>query len=277
MDSTERVLVRSREGDREAEREDVLAVEEPLEIRTRGDGGGSGVSFVTTMRTPGRDEDLAAGLLFSEGVLESAADLLGLGRLEDPRLDPELRKNTLVATLSPDAALRAEKLRRTTVMGSACGVCGRTSIESVISTGQPQLLAKLTVTAHTLRALPERLSTRQSIFASTGGLHAAALFDREGRLLEIAEDVGRHNATDKLVGTFLRRGALPLSDKVILVSGRAGFEIVQKTFLAGVPILAAVSAPTSLAVSLADTAGVTLVGFLRGERFNVYAHPERVV
>jgi FdhD protein len=276
MDSTEHVLVRSREGDRETEREDFVAVEEPLEIRVRTVAGPAPISFVTTMRTPGRDEDLAAGLLHAEGVVEAPQDLVGLARPEDPRLASELRGNVLVATLTSVAFARAEKLRRTTVMGSACGVCGRTAIETVIPSGKPPLQSPLRVSADTLRALPDRLSARQSIFASTGGLHAAALFDRTGNLHELAEDVGRHNATDKLVGACLRRGELPLSERMILVSGRAGFEIVQKAYLAGVPILAAVSAPSSLAVSLAEAAGVTLVGFLRGERFNVYAHPERI-
>jgi FdhD protein len=276
MDPTERVRVRSREGQTETLRQDLLAVEEPLEIRVRAAAGPAPISFVTTMRTPGRDEDLAAGLLYAEGVLETPEDLAGLARPEDPRLAAELRGNVLVATLTPGAFARAEKLRRTTVMGSACGVCGRTSIESVIPTGKPPLHSSLRVSADTLRALPGRLSARQSIFASTGGLHAAALFDGTGQLLDLAEDVGRHNATDKLIGACLRRGELPLSERVILVSGRAGFEIVQKAYLAGVPILAAVSAPSSLAVSLAEAAAVTLVGFLRGERFNVYAHAERI-
>jgi FdhD protein len=234
------------------------------------------VAFVTTMRTPGRDEDLAAGLLFAEGILESASDLLGLAPPDDPRIDPELRANVLVATLSASAFARAENLRRGTVMGSACGVCGRTSIENVIPSDQPPLTARLRVPAEVLRSLPDRLAGRQSIFAATGGLHAAGLFDAAGQLGDLAEDIGRHNATDKLVGGALRKGRLPLAESLLLVSGRAGFEIVQKAYGAGIPIVAAVSAPSSLAVALAEAAGVTLVGFLRGERFNVYAHAERI-
>jgi FdhD protein len=275
MDPVERVRVRRREGQSETEREDFLAVEEPLEIRIRTEAGPA-EPFVTTMRTPGRDEDLAAGLLFAEGVLEDRRGLLGVEPLDDPRVDAELRANVVVAALSPAAFARAGKLRRKTVMGSACGVCGRTSIDNVIPTETPPLASRLRMTAETLRALPDRLAARQSVFASTGGLHAAGLFDAGGRLDDLAEDIGRHNATDKLVGAALRSGRLPLSDAVLLVSGRAGFEIVQKAYAAGIPIVAAVSAPSSLAVALAEAAGMTLVGFLRGERFNLYAGPERI-
>ena len=277
MDSTERVRVRAREEDNEVERDDVLAVEEPLEIRIRAEEGGPVSSFVTTMRTPGNDEELAAGLLFAEGVLEGRSDLLGLERPADPRIDPELKANVLVATLGSEAFARAGKLQRGTVMGSACGVCGKTSIENVIPTDRPPLSCPLRVMAEVLYSLPGRLRERQSIFARTGGLHAAGLFSADGTLKEIREDIGRHNATDKVVGTFLQREELPLSEGILMVSGRTGFEIVQKAFAAGIPVVASVSAPSSLAVALAETAGVTLVGFLRDRRFNVYANPRRVV
>jgi FdhD protein len=276
MDPTERVRVRSQDGDTQVDREDFLAVEEPLEIRVRPAGPGPAVSFVTTMRTPGRDEDLVAGLLFSEGVLESRDDLVRLDRPDEPRMEAQVRGNVLLASLAAPALARAEKLRRGTVMGSACGVCGRTSIESVIPSGRPPLHSNLRIAASSLRGLPEKLAARQSVFAATGGLHAAALFDAQGRLRDLAEDIGRHNATDKLTGSYFLRGELPLSDGLLLVSGRAGFEIVQKAFGAGIPILAAVSAPSSLAVALAESAGLTLIGFLRGARFNVYTHPQRI-
>lgn len=276
MEPIDRVRVRAREGDAEVEREDVLAVEEPLEIRIRPADGGPVSSFVTTMRTPGNDEELAAGLLFAEGVLESREDLVGLERPTDPRIDSELKANVVIAALSSEAFARAGKLQRGTVMGSACGVCGKTSIENVIPSDRPPLSSPLRVTPETLYRLPERLRERQSIFARTGGLHAAGLFSPGGALEEIREDIGRHNATDKLVGTFLHRGELPLSSGILMVSGRTGFEIVQKAFAAGIPVVASVSAPSSLAVALAETGGVTLVGFLRGRRFNVYANPERV-
>ncbi len=276
MDPTDHVRVRAREGDTEVERADTLAVEEPLEIRIRPSGSRKATSFVITMRTPGHDEEHAAGLLFAEGVLRSRSDLAGLDRPTDARIDPELRANVLIATLAPEAYRRAAKLERGTVMGSACGVCGKTSIENVIPADRPPLVSNSCVSPEFLYSLPGKLRERQSIFSQTGGLHAAALFGADGGIRELREDIGRHNAVDKLVGAFLLRGQLPLSDSVLMVSGRAGFEIVQKAFAAGVPILAAVSAPSSLAVELADTAGLTLIGFLRGQRFNVYAHPQRV-
>ena len=275
MEPVDRVRVRSREGETEIEREDLLAVEEPLEIRVRQDEGPVS-SFVTTMRTPGNDEELAAGLLFAEGVLESRADLLTLDRPSDRRIDPELAANVLIAGLSPEAFGRAGKLQRASVMGSACGVCGKTSIENVIPADRPPLSGPLPVTPELLYGLPERLRQRQSIFARTGGLHAAGLFSRGGELLEIREDIGRHNATDKVVGAFLLRDLLPLADRILVVSGRAGFEIVQKAFAAGIAMVASVSAPSSLAASLAEAAGITLVGFLRNRRFNVYANPWRI-
>jgi len=276
VEPIERVRVRAREEGTEIEREDVLAVEEPLEIRIRPADGGPASSFVTTMRTPGNDEELAAGLLFAEGVLESRKELIGLERPADPRIDSELKANVLIAALGSGAFARAAKLQRGTVMGSACGVCGKTSIENVIPSDRPPLSSPFRVTPETLYGLPERLRERQSLFARTGGLHAAGLFSSEGVLEEIREDIGRHNATDKVIGTFLLRGELPLSDRILLVSGRAGFEIVQKAFAAGIPIVASVSAPSSLAVALAETGGVTLVGFLRERRFNVYANAHRV-
>ena len=276
MEPIDRIRVRAREGDSETDREDFLAVEEPLEIRIRQAEDGPTSSFVTTMRTPGNDEELAAGLLFAEGVLESRADLVDLARPTDPRIDPELKANVLIATLVREAHARTAKLRRGTVMGSACGVCGKTSIENVIPADRPPLQSDFWISPQGLYELPARLRDRQSIFAQTGGLHAAALFGQDGQVREIREDIGRHNATDKLVGDSFLRSALPLSSSVLMVSGRAGFEIVQKAYAAGIPIVASISAPSSLAVELAQTAGMTLVGFLREQRFNIYSNPRRV-
>ena len=277
VEPIERTRVVARDGERQVEREDALAVEEPLEIRIRPADSGGARSFVTTMRTPGNDEELVAGLLFAEGVLRSREDLLGLERPVDPRIDPELRANVMIATLASDAQARGEKLERGTVMGSACGVCGKTSIENVIPSDAPPLVSNLRIRPDLLFALPGRLREGQSVFSTTGGLHAAGLFDAGGRLQALREDIGRHNATDKLVGFFLLRDELPLADSVLMVSGRAGFEIVQKAYAAGIPIVASVSAPSSLAVELADAAGLTLVGFLRERRYNVYAHPARIL
>ena len=276
MDPVDRVRIRTCEDHSESDREDTLAVEEPLEIRIR-TADGAPASFVTTMRTPGEDEELAAGLLFAEGVVERRDELLALERPTDPRIDPEIRANVLVAMLTREAAARAGSLRRATVMGSACGVCGKTSIENVLPSDRPPLSSALRVSSEVLYGLPERLRQRQSIFARTGGLHAAAQFTAQGDLTDLKEDIGRHNATDKVVGTSLLRGELPLSDRVLMVSGRAGFEIVQKAYAAGIPIVASVSAPSSLAVELAQAAGLTLVGFLRERRFNIYAGGERVL
>lgn len=277
MEPIEKVRVVAREGERQIERDDALAVEEPLEIRIRSTGLTGARSFVTTMRTPGHDEELVAGLLFAEGVLTSRGDLLRLERPVDPRIDRELRANVMIATLGPDAHARGEKLERGTVMGSACGVCGKTSIENVIPSDAPPLVSNLRIRPELLFALPGRLREGQSVFSTTGGLHAAGLFDTDGCLRALREDIGRHNATDKLVGRFFLRDELPLADLVLVVSGRAGFEIVQKAYSAGIPIVASVSAPSSLAVELAEAAGLTLVGFLRERRYNVYANPARIL
>jgi FdhD protein len=268
----ERVRVFGDEGD--SEREDSLAVEEPLRIAVRSAAEAVPVPFATTMRTPGEDSDLAAGLLFTEGALEAPGDLVSLAAGE--ARDAEKRENTLVATLGSAAFARARSLRRETVIGSACGICGSDSIEEAIARAPRGVRDDFRVAREILFAMPERLRARQSIFAATGGLHGAALFDAEGAILEVREDIGRHNATDKVIGAAFRRDGLPLSSAALLVSGRAGFEIVQKANAAGISFVASVSAPSSLAVAFADAAGMTLVGFLRDRRFNVYAHPSRI-
>jgi len=276
VDSIESVRVRAREGDSEVDRTDDLAVEEPLEIRIAGPGEDPAARFVTTMRTPGSDEELAAGLLLAEGVLAERSDLVAIGRPEDPRMAEELKANSVIVRVSEQARVRAARLARGTVMGSACGVCGKTSIENVIPVEAAPLASRLRVTPDFLYALPVRLRERQSIFSRTGGLHAAALFRPDGELATLREDIGRHNATDKVVGHCFLGGRVPVGDGALMVSGRAGFEIVQKAYNAGIPIVAAVSAPSSLAVDLADATGITLIGFLRDRRFNVYTHSQRV-
>lgn len=281
-DASVSVHVVRRDGGSTRRERDSLVAEEPLEIRLR-EGSDAATRFVVTMRTPGDDDDLAVGLLYGEGVIGGIGDVLAVGPPEEPGLAPEILRNVRVVTLAPGGARGVP--RRATVMGSACGVCGRTSVSDVIALAEAararaaraareEGAADVTVSAALLTRLPDALRERQSVFASTGGLHAAGFFETDGTLAVAREDVGRHNATDKAVGALLRarRPAPP----ILLVSGRLGFEIAQKAALAGARIVAAVSAPTSLAVDLAEEAGITLVGFLRGGRFNVYAHPERI-
>ncbi len=277
-DASVSVHVVRRDGDSERREKDALVAEEPLEIRVR-EGTGPATRFVVTMRTPGDDDDLAVGLLHGEGVISGMDDVLGVGAPEEPGLAPELERNVRLVTLAPREGRPAP--RRATVMGSACGVCGRTSVDDVLALagaarrrGTEAGEADLVVTAALLARLPDELRRSQSVFAATGGLHAAGFFESDGTLAVAREDVGRHNATDKAIGALLR--ARRKTPPILVVSGRLGFEIAQKAALAGARLVAAVSAPTSLAVDLAEETGLTVVGFLRGARFNVYAHPERV-
>jgi len=238
----------------ESER-DLLAVEEPLEIRI------GGVPVSVTMRTPGHDEELALGFCLSEGL-----------RPERARLPDDLAANT-VEVDAP--GFDAERLRRSFYTSSSCGVCGKGALEAV-AVDAPPVESRLTVTLATASSLPDRLREGQSAFEATGGLHAAGLFSPSGELLCLREDVGRHNALDKVIGSQLLAGELPLHDRIVLVSGRVSFELVQKAAVAGVPILCAISAPSDLAIEAAERLGVTVVGFVRGDGCNVYSHPERV-
>lgn len=264
-------------GGATSERADLLAGEEPLGIRI----GGQAVTL--TMRTPGDDIDLAAGFLVSEGLIDTAADIAsiricdGVACGHQHAEDDDDIGNIADVTLRPGLQVRPE-LRRNFLTTSACGVCGKTSIDELRVTGKFDLFAdRVMVTPAVLAGLPDALRDAQRVFDRTGGLHAAGLFSATGELLAIREDVGRHNAVDKVVGWALRSGRLPLSGCILLVSGRASFELVQKAVLAGVPVLAAVSAPSSLAAELAAAAGLTLVGFLRGSSMNVYANGDRIL
>lgn len=252
---------------------DTLAVEEPLEIRVFGE------PLAVTMRTPGHDVELAAGFLVSEGVIASGADFRTAIHCGGPGTDgAENTYNVLDVTLAPGVRPPDPDLARSFYTTSSCGVCGKASIDAVETVSRHDVTIDETpVDAELLTTLPDRLRERQDAFEKTGGLHAAALFDAvTGELLVVREDVGRHNAVDKVVGWAVLADRLPLRGVVLQVSGRASFELVQKAAMAGIPILAAVSAPSSLAVDLADRSGVTLVGFLRGRSMNVYAHSERV-
>lgn len=247
-----------------------MAVEEPMEVRV------NGASFAVIMRTPGADRDLAAGFLLAEDVIRSADEIGTIAYCDDTT--DEGRDNTINVTVTGQAVDRLSVRlgeRRQVMMTASCGLCGRLTIES-LQARVTSVRGDWTVSRETIAALPDRLRASQAVFKSTGGLHAAGLFDRSGRLQLSAEDVGRHNAVDKIAGRTLLEGRHPLDTSILLVSGRTSFELVQKALLAGVPVIAAVSAPSSLAIDLAVQSGITLCGFVRGPRFNIYSHPHRI-
>lgn len=264
---------------------DMLAVEEPLEIRlvTSTEEDDTTASHPErsrrmteravsiTMRTPGADEELSAGFLFTEGILQNSEDIAGISCGQDPS------GNVVRIELVPGVSPSLKSLDRNFYTTSSCGVCGKASVDAVkiaskyTSKGNP-----LTVTGSLLNSLQEKLRASQKVFEATGGLHASALFDREGKLQLVREDVGRHNALDKLIGASFMQKKMPLKDSILLLSGRISFELVQKASMAGIPIVAAIGAPSSLAVSVAEECGMTLVGFLRENRFTVYCGKERI-
>jgi FdhD protein len=248
---------------------DDLAGEEPLEIRI------AEAAVTITMRTPGDDFELAAGFLYGEGLVDGRNRIarISYGR----GTDGQRTGNIVEVRLRGEAAVDVSALQRHFVAASSCGICGRSSIEAIRSRATPPLNPRFRVDPVLLTRLPPMLQSAQRVFGRTGGLHAAGLFDAGGALTIVREDIGRHNAVDKVIGEALLHGELPLSERILLVSGRGGFEIVQKALAAGVPILASVSAPSSLAVQLAREGGLTLIGFLRESRFVVYSHPGRVV
>jgi FdhD protein len=249
---------------------DQLAVEEPLEIRVNGS------AYQVTMRTPGDDIDLVHGLLLSESVIAHRTDVATVRYCAGSGQDGINSYNVLDVRLASHLLPPLSELQRNVVTSSACGICGATSIDQVVRESRFELAADLVVPPELVLSAPDLLRTRQRAFAKTGGLHAAGLLTSHGAMVCVREDVGRHNAVDKVIGWAIREDRLPLSRVILVVSGRASFELTQKAVLAGIPMLAAVSAPSSLAVELADTAGLTLVGFVRDETMNVYTHPERV-
>jgi FdhD protein len=250
---------------RRAEVDDQVAVEAPLELRV------DGKALTVIMRTPGEDEELARGFLFSEGVIDQLSDLTAIRRPE--RLTGDEVGNVLDLSLRPGTG--APRLERVFYASSSCGVCGKSSISS-LAVRAPAVASALTLPLALALSLPDRLRAAQPRFDATGGLHGSALFTREGQLLAAREDVGRHNALDKLIGWALAGERLPLFDAVLAVSGRVGYEIAQKAIAGGVPVIVAVGAPTSLAIELAEQFGVTLCGFVRPGSLNVYSHPERI-
>jgi FdhD protein len=266
--STTRAQVVTVEGERRSRRSDRLATEEPMEIRIE-EPGAEQRSVAVTMRTPGHDFELAVGFLLTEGLIAGRDDVSGVRYCAVPREEQHYN----VVSVSVARALEFEQ--RSFYATSSCGVCGKASLDAIdvqcAPIGDGPVIAPAVVTS-----LPNALREAQAVFDRTGGLHAAGLFGAEGALIMSREDVGRHNAVDKLVGAQLLEGRLPLSDSILMVSGRTSFEIIQKAATAGIPIVCAVSAPSSLAVDAARRFGLTLVGFLRGERFNIYTRAERI-
>jgi len=256
--------------DSHLDKEDRVAVEAPLEYMLHHPALGlEPVSFGTTMRTPGDDENLAVGLLYGEGIVNQASDI-------DAVESSTRRPNVVNVRLRPDVHMEIQTATRRFSAGSSCGVCGTTGLDAAIARAAATRIAPTrAVDLALLFSLPERMRSAQSKFGDTGGIHAAALFDFSGSLMTVAEDVGRHNAFDKLVGELLMAGRLPLNEHIILLSGRASFELTQKALRTGVGILAAIGAPSSLAVNLAVASGLTLVGFLREKHCNVYSSPQR--
>jgi FdhD protein len=257
-----------------SERADALATEEPLEIRVV--VAGQSKTVAVTMRTPGADFELAAGFLYGEGVISRRQQVARISYCQDRDLPPEQLYNIVIVELDPTSNPDLRPLDRHFYTSSACGVCGKANLEAIALRGTKPIVGGPSVPAEVISNLPGRLRDGQKIFSSTGGLHAAGLFDVAGELVTEREDVGRHNALDKLVGWALLDGRLPLSDHIVMVSGRSSFELAQKSVAAGVPILCSVSAPSSLAVDVANEFGMTLCGFVRGSRFNVYAGAERI-
>jgi len=247
---------------------DRVTVEEPLEIRV------GGQTLAVTMRTPGHDFELAAGFLVAEGVVSRAEEILRIEHCREVR-SPEEEGNVVIVRTSAPAAGALDRARRLTLTTSSCGLCGKGSIEAVRGSF-PRIPDGVALDPAVLAALPDRLRREQAAFRETGGLHAAGIFSLTGEPKVVREDVGRHNAVDKAIGALFLSGEVPLRESVLLVSGRASFEIVQKALAAGIPIVAAVSAPSSLAVDLARDSGMTLVGFLRGLQFNVYSGADRL-
>jgi len=248
--------------------DDVLAVEEPLEIRVKGQ------SVAVTMRTPGHDEELATGFLVTEGIVTRPAQIAQIEYCQQG--EAARLQNILNVFLTPDTPFDTARLQRNFYASSSCGICGKASIESIHG-HFPPVTSSVQITREIVYSLPDKLRAAQNVFEQTGSLHAAGLFSRAGDLLVLREDVGRHNAVDKVIGYAARSNLLPLDEHILFVSGRTSFEIIQKALSAGIAVIAAVSGPSSLAVALAQESGQTLIGFLRGQTFNIYSGEERIV
>jgi FdhD protein len=260
------------------DRDDHLAVEEPLEIRVVFGSAESrtALSLSVTMRTPGHDFDLTAGFLFTEGILSSPEEIVSL-EFCGPKASGRPNSNIVRAELVPSVDLDVKRLQRNFFTTSSCGICGKASLDALQVQGLETLdMTRPRVSSSVISQLPDRMRKAQPVFSSTGGLHAAGLFDSDGTLLDVREDVGRHNAVDKLLGRRFLDGKTPLGEQIMVVSGRASFEILQKALVAGVPMMIAVGAPSSLAVEMAEQFGLTLIGFATKDRFNLYTGAERM-
>lgn len=278
--STQRLDVRRFRGGElgVADEPDLVATEEPFEIRlgySRHDGSRAEEPVSVTMRTPGQDEDLAVGFLFTEGIIRAGSDVQDVVARGQRAADGSI--NVVRVELAPGVEVDFNRLERNFYMTSSCGVCGKASIDAVAVHGRYDVAAMdFRIAGTVLGRVPAALEAEQAVFEQTGGLHASGLFDADGTIVALREDVGRHNALDKLIGYALKRGEVPLSRFGLIVSGRASFELMQKAKMAGCPFVAAVGAPSSLAVQLAREFGLTLVGFLKADRFNVYSRPDRI-
>lgn len=270
MTNTKRISVAEVRNGESLTREDFLAIEEPLEIRlSYADESMQSRVVSITMRTPGNDQELAAGFLFTEGIIRTPKQILRTEQSEE---------NKITFTVSADVRIGSDTLERNFYTTSSCGICGKTSIDAIQTqqTITPLDISR-PVSAEVINALPDKLRSRQNVFRQTGGLHASAFFDLNGTLLQVREDVGRHNALDKLIGYYFLNGLLPPADQILLLSGRASFELIQKAAMAGITVVAAVGAPSSLAVETANAKNVSLLGFLRDNRFNIYCGEERLL
>ncbi len=261
-------------GIKHKNKQDVVVTEEPLEIRLI--AGNDTQQLAVTMRTPGADFELATGFLYSEGIIESHDDITHISYCVDRDLSEEQRYNVVNVRLRQEKLPELDHLERHFFTTSACGVCGKSSIEALETRGLTSISSTISTSIDVISQLNDTLRKQQSLFESTGGLHAVGLFDKQGELLILREDVGRHNAMDKVVGWAVQQKRLPLNDLIVLVSGRASFELVQKALAVHVPIFCAVSAPSSLAVDLAHRFDMTLIGFLRDDNFNIYTSPFRI-
>ncbi|HHH49896.1 MAG TPA: formate dehydrogenase accessory sulfurtransferase FdhD [Saprospiraceae bacterium] len=276
--ATDKISILKINRDQTSRQLDFLAVEEPLEIRLAYGAGHhrKQKSISITMRSPGDDKDLAIGFLFTEGIIRSFEQIKNIHHL--PCFNQQTKGNIILIELDDNIEINLQKLERHFYTSSSCGVCGKSSIEAIYQSGATNIPNNnIYIDAKLIHQLPDKIRTQQAVFDNTGGLHAAGLFDNNGNLVLIREDVGRHNAVDKLIGAALQEKSIPLHQNILMLSGRVSFELVQKALMAGIPILVAVGAPSTLAIQLAQKSGMTIIAFVRNGKFNIYSGEERVL